>query len=91
MRLIDADELIKGRVENDPVRIAAMCAPTACDVQEMIRELDDVFQFTFAGDDIRVEKEAVQRIFRSRGIVQKPHESPEEKRLREREEFFREV
>lgn len=31
MRLIDADELIKGRVENDPVRIAAMCAPTVCD------------------------------------------------------------
>ena len=31
MRLIDADELIKGRVENDPVRIAAICAPTVCD------------------------------------------------------------
>ena len=31
MRLIDADDLIKGRVENDPVRIAAMCAPTAFD------------------------------------------------------------
>ena len=28
MRLIDADELIKDRVENDPVRIAAQCAPT---------------------------------------------------------------
>ncbi len=28
MRLIDADELIKDRVENDPVRIAAECAPT---------------------------------------------------------------
>lgn len=28
MRLIDADELCEGRVENDPVRIAAMCAPT---------------------------------------------------------------
>lgn len=25
MRLIDADELIKDRVENDPVRIAAEC------------------------------------------------------------------
>ena len=32
MRLIDADELIKDRIENDPVRIAAMCAPTAYDV-----------------------------------------------------------
>ncbi|MBR4930738.1 MAG: hypothetical protein IKZ00_08075 [Bacteroidaceae bacterium] len=28
MRLIDSDELCEGRVENDPVRIAAMCAPT---------------------------------------------------------------
>lgn len=28
MRLIDADTLINGRVENDPVRIAAECAPT---------------------------------------------------------------
>ena len=29
MRLIDADELIKDRVENDHVRIAAECVPTA--------------------------------------------------------------
>lgn len=28
MRLIDADELCEGRVENDPVRIATECAPT---------------------------------------------------------------
>ena len=28
MRLIDADVLIEGRVGNDPVVIAAMCAPT---------------------------------------------------------------
>lgn len=27
MRLIDAEELIEGRVDNDPVVIAAMCAP----------------------------------------------------------------
>lgn len=33
-RYIDADELCKDRVCNDPVRIAAMCAPTA-DVQEV--------------------------------------------------------
>ena len=31
MRLIDADELIKDRVENDPVRIAVQCAPKAFD------------------------------------------------------------
>ena len=29
MGLIDADELIKDRVENDPVRIAVQCASTA--------------------------------------------------------------
>lgn len=39
MRLIDADELIKDRVENDPVRIAAMCAPTAYDVDAVCDEI----------------------------------------------------
>lgn len=33
---IDRDELIKGRVENDPVRIAALCAPAA-DVVSVVR------------------------------------------------------
>ena len=40
MRLIDADELIKDRVENDPVRIAAECAQTAFDKEKVIEELD---------------------------------------------------
>ena len=40
MRLIDADELIEGRVENDPVRIAAECAPTAFDKEKVIEELE---------------------------------------------------
>lgn len=39
MRLIDADELIKDRVENDPVRIALKCAPTAFDKEKVIEEL----------------------------------------------------
>lgn len=39
MRLIDADELIEGRVENDPVRIAAECAPTAFDKEKVIEKL----------------------------------------------------
>ena len=39
MRLIDADELIKDRVENDPVRIAVKCAPTAFDKEKVIEEL----------------------------------------------------
>lgn len=41
MRLIDADELIKDRVENDPVRIAAECAQTAFDKEKVIDELND--------------------------------------------------
>ena len=40
MRLIDADELIKDRVENDPVRIAVKCAPTAFDKEKVIEEFD---------------------------------------------------
>lgn len=39
MRLIDADELIKDRVENDPVRIAVKCALTAFDKEKVIKEL----------------------------------------------------
>ena len=40
MRLIDADELAKDRVENDPVRIAAECAQKAFDKEKVIEELD---------------------------------------------------
>jgi hypothetical protein len=40
MRLIDADALIEGRVENDPVRIAAACAPIAYDVEAVVEKLD---------------------------------------------------
>ena len=39
MRLIDADELIKDRVENDPVRIAAKCAPTAYDLSDVVEQM----------------------------------------------------
>lgn len=41
MRLIDADELIKGRVENDPVVIAAKCAPTANDPDKVVEQLEE--------------------------------------------------
>lgn len=40
MRLIDADDLIKGRIENDLVRIVVKCAPTAFDKEKVIEELD---------------------------------------------------
>ena len=38
-RLIDESELIKGRVENDPVVIAAKCAPTAFDPDRVVEQL----------------------------------------------------
>ena len=40
MRLIDADLLIEGRVENDPVVIAAKCAPTAYDPDKIVVQLE---------------------------------------------------
>lgn len=46
MRLIDADELIKDRVENDPVRIAVKCAPTAFD-KEKVKEQIQIFRSKF--------------------------------------------
>lgn len=45
MRLIDADELTKDRVENDPVRIAVQCAPTAFDKESVIEKLNDTKDF----------------------------------------------
>lgn len=41
-RLIDEDELIKGRVENDPVVIAAKCALTAYDPDKVVEQLEKV-------------------------------------------------
>lgn len=39
-RMIDESELIKGRVENDPVVIAAKCAPTAFDPDRVVEQLE---------------------------------------------------
>lgn len=41
MRLIDADKLIKNRSENDPIRIAAMSAPTAFNVNNIIKQFEE--------------------------------------------------
>lgn len=41
-RLIDADVLIEGRVENDPVVIAAKCAPTAYDPDKVVEQLEEL-------------------------------------------------
>ena len=41
MRLIDADVLIEDRVENDPIVIAAKCAPTAYDPDKVVEQLEE--------------------------------------------------
>lgn len=40
MRLIDADGMTEGRVENDPVVMAAKCAPTAYDPEKVVKQLE---------------------------------------------------
>ena len=40
-RLIYEDELIKDRVENDPVVIAAKCTPTAYDPDKVVAQLEE--------------------------------------------------
>ena len=42
MRLIDADVLVEGRVENDPVVIAAKCEPTAYDPDKVVEQLEEL-------------------------------------------------
>ena len=63
-RLIDEDELINGRVENDPVVIAAKCTQTAYDPDKVVAQLEEyreeMEQFKCGGmlsDMIEVVKE----------------------------------
>lgn len=45
MRLIDADGMTEGRVENDPVVIAAKCAPTAYDPDKVVEQLEELNKY----------------------------------------------
>lgn len=57
MRLIDADLLIEGRVENDPVVIAAKCAPTAYDPDKVVERLEDyLFEKYCVEGDAEIER-----------------------------------
>ena len=67
MRLIDADELTKDRVENDLVRIAAECEPTAFDKDKVIEELQEAGQSCNETNDI-CGAEAIEYAI---GIVEK--------------------
>ena len=54
MRLIDADALNEGRVNNDPVVIAAMCAPTV-DAVPVVRCKDCKYWGDEAGVAVRAD------------------------------------
>ena len=77
MRLIDADELIEDRVENDPVRIAAECAPTAFDKEKVIEKINREIEYhheksKIASMEIRAYSDGAERAYRLlRSIVEK--------------------
>lgn len=68
MRLIDADELVKDRIENDLVRIAAECAPTAFDKEKVIDELLNASISSAPDEDSFVELEEAIEIIEKGGI-----------------------
>lgn len=77
MRLIDADELTKDRVENDPVRIAAECAPTAFDKKRVIEKINREIEYhheksKIASMEIRAYSDGAERAYHLlRSIVEK--------------------
>lgn len=57
MRLIDADVLVEGRVENDPIVIDAKCAPTAYDPDKVVEQLEDyLFEKYCVEGDSNIER-----------------------------------
>lgn len=58
MRLIDADELIKDRVDNDFVKIAAENAPTVYDINKIIQQLESNKE-----NIIKITKKVCERYF----------------------------
>lgn len=75
MRLIDADELIKDRVDNDPVVIATKCAPTAYDVDKVVEQLeasstDDDGIVCYVDRKSVITKEMAVEIVKSGGIAE---------------------
>lgn len=56
-RLIDEDALIKCRVENDPVVIAAKSAPTAYDQDKVVEQLENyLFEKYCVEGDAEIDK-----------------------------------
>ena len=80
MRLIDADELTKDRVENDPVRIAVQCASIAFDKEKVIEELVELRQKDYSESDEEPELSDGEEIYdegRSQGRFEAYHRAIE--------------
>ena len=69
-RLIDEDELIKGRVENDPVVIAAKCAPTAYDPDKVVEQLEKKIQTHKRGAEYERKNGTITEEFQQRKAVE---------------------
>lgn len=62
MRLIDADEIIKNRVENDPIKLAVDCAPTV-EVEPRLPQEPIQCAAMLIGKSIEYETSTIQRAF----------------------------
>ena len=72
--LINRKALMEGRVENDPVRIAAMCAPTAFDKEKVIEELVELRQKEYCdNDETSIDGEEIYDRGRSQGRFEAYH------------------
>ena len=69
-RLIDEDELIKGRVENDPVVIAAKCAPTAYNPDKVVEQLEKKIQTHKRGAEYERKNGTITEEFQQRKAVE---------------------
>ena len=59
--LISRKALMEGRVENDPVRIAATCADTAFNKEKVIEELEEYLFEKYCGEGDEKITEIVEK------------------------------
>ena len=65
--LISREALMEGRVENDPVRIAAMCAETAFNKENVLEDLEALAEM----ESRNMNDEAAMAYTHAIGIVEK--------------------
>lgn len=64
-RLINEDELVKDRVENDLVVIAAKCTPTAYDLDKVVEQLEIMrmrYYLTYANTENKTNDEVWEKV-----------------------------